>query len=283
VAAGTGRPFGAPVRRSAWRLGVPPVLALAGLLFAITATTARGTDLRSAENTRLVDLIHAAQQRVERAEAGGTRLRAEVDRLLAAAQDPVAQQVRLAADSLAPAAGLTPITGPGLTITLDDAPAGAINRSYPGLPQPGPDDLVVHQQDLQAVVNALWAGGAQAMQLMDQRIISTSAVRCVGNVLILQDRVYSPPYSVTAVGDLSRMSAELKASSAVSNYLEYVAAYGLGYRSTPHARVTVPAYSGSLDLRFAVGGPGPVSGITGDREPGGSRDAGTGTTDQTTR
>ncbi|HEX3828061.1 MAG TPA: DUF881 domain-containing protein [Sporichthyaceae bacterium] len=283
MAAGTSGSFGAPVRRSVWRLGVPPVLALAGLLFAITATTARGTDLRSAENTRLVDLIHAAQQRVERAEAGGTRLRAEVDRLLAAAQDPAAQQVRLAADNLAPAAGLTAVSGPGLTITLDDAPAGAINRSYPGLPQPGPDDLVVHQQDLQAVVNALWAGGAQAMQLMDQRIISTSAVRCVGNVLILQDRVYSPPYSVTAVGDLSRMSAQLKASSAISNYLEYVAAYGLGYRSTPHARVTVPAYSGSLDLRFAVGGLGPVSGTTGDREPGGSRDAGTGNTDQTAR
>jgi uncharacterized protein YlxW (UPF0749 family) len=256
------------------------VLALAGLLFAITATTARGTDLRSSENTRLVDLIHAAQQRAERAGATGARLRAEVDRLSAAAQDPAAQQVRAAADSLGPTVGLSAVTGTGLTITLDDAPPGAIDRSYPGLPQPGPDDLVVHQQDLQAVVNALWAGGAQAMQLMDQRIISTSAVRCVGNVLILQDRVYSPPYSVTAIGDASRLSASLKASSAISNYLEYVAAYGLGYRSTPHARVTVPAYSGSLDLHFAVAGPGPTPGATGDREPGGNRDA---TTDSTTR
>jgi uncharacterized protein YlxW (UPF0749 family) len=257
------------------------VLALAGLLFAITATTARGTDLRSAENTRLVDLIHAAQQRTERAEATGARLRSEVDRLSVAAQDPATQRVRAEADRLAPTVGLTPVTGAGLTITLDDAPPGAINRSYPGLPQPGPDDLVVHQQDLQAVVNALWAGGAEAMQLMDQRIISTSAVRCVGNVLILQGRVYSPPYSVTAVGDMSRMSAALKASSAISNYLEYVAAYGLGYRLTPLARVTVPAYSGSLDLRFAVGGPGPTPGATGDREAGGNRDAGN--ADQTTR
>src|SRR5581483_5279985 len=103
-----------------------------------------------------------------------------------------------------------------------------------------------------------------AMQLMDQRIISTSAVRCVGNVLILQDRVYSPPYSVTAVGDMSRLSAALKASPAISNYLEYVAAYGLGYRLTPHARVTVPAYSGSLALRFAAAGPGPTPGGTGE-------------------
>ncbi len=58
-----------------------------------------------------------------------------------------------------------------------------------------PDDLVVHQQDVQAVVNALWAGGADAVQVMDQRLLSTSAVRCVGNTLLLNGRVYSPPYA----------------------------------------------------------------------------------------
>src|SRR5882757_6513054 len=243
---------GPPPGRSGWRVGVPVVLAMAGLLFAITANTARGTNLRSAENTRLVDLIRAAEQRNDRVSATGDRLRAEGDRLSAAAQDPEAQQVRADADSIAPQAGLTAVTGTALTVTLDDAPTGAIDRSYPGLPPPTPDDLVVHQQDLQAVVNALWSGGANAIQLMDQRIISTSAVRCVGNVLILQDRVYSPPYSVTAVGDLTRLSAALKASSAISNYLEYVSAYGLGYRLTAHPRVTVPAYTGPLDLRYAV-------------------------------
>ena len=51
------------------------------------------------------------------------------------------------------------------------------------------------------MVNALWQGGARGIQVMDQRLISTSAVRCVGNTLILQGRVYSPPYRITAVGD----------------------------------------------------------------------------------
>ena len=50
------------------------------------------------------------------------------------------------------------------------------------------DDLVVHQGDVQAVVNALWAGGAEAMSIMDVRVISTSAVRCVGNTLLLHGR-----------------------------------------------------------------------------------------------
>lgn len=239
------------VARSGWRIAVPIVLAIAGLLFAITGTTARGTNLRSGENTRLVDLIQAAQERNDRTSATSNRLRRQVERLAVQAEDPQVQQVRKEGDAIAGVAGLTPMTGGGLTVTLDDAPAGAIDRSYPGLPEPTADDLVVHQQDLQAVVNALWAGGATAIQLMDQRIISTSAVRCVGNVLILQDRVYSPPYSVTAIGDVSRLSSALSESSAVSNYREYVDAYGLGWKVERHARITVPPYKGSLDLRYA--------------------------------
>ena len=86
---------------------------------------------------------------------------------------------------------------------------------------------------------------------MDQRIISTSAVRCVGNVLILQDRVYSPAYSVTAIGDVSALTKALAESRAISNYREYVDAYGLGWKVERHARITVPAYTGSLDLRYA--------------------------------
>jgi uncharacterized protein YlxW (UPF0749 family) len=225
---------------------------MAGLLFAVTANTARGTNLRSAENTRLVDLIRQAEQRNERIDRTGAALRAEVDRLSTAAGDAQAKQVRAEADRVAGPAGLTAVTGAGLRIVLDDAPPGAIDRAYPGLPQPTPDDLVVHQQDLQAVVNAMWAGGATAVQLMDQRIISTSAVRCVGNVLLLHDRVYSPPYTVTAVGDVSRLQSALKASSAISNYLDYVNAYGLGYQVSRSARLTVPEYSGPLDLQHAV-------------------------------
>src|SRR5690606_41382455 len=66
-----------------------------------------------------------------------------------------------------------------------------------------PDDLVVHQQDLEAVINALWAGGAEALMVQDQRITSLSSVRCVGNVLLLHGRHYSPPYRISAIGDRS--------------------------------------------------------------------------------
>ncbi|MGH2598939.1 MAG: DUF881 domain-containing protein [Dehalococcoidia bacterium] len=239
-----------PVPR--WRFGLPVVLAIIGLLFVTVAQTARGTDLRGDRTLKLADLIRDVQQRNDRAAAQVARLQAEVDALSEAQADvaEIAAEQEQARQMEGPA-GLQPVTGPGLTVTLDDAPPDAINQTYRGVPQPVPDDLVVHQQDMEGVVNALWAAGSSAMQLMDQRVISTSAFRCVGNVLILQGRVYSPPYVVTAIGAPAGMKAALTASRAVQTYLEYADAYGLGWSVQEHTEVTVPAYAGSVELEYA--------------------------------
>ena len=72
----------------------------------------------------------------------------------------------------------TAVVGPGIQVTMTDAPRD-VDGNYPvGV---DPDDLVIHQQDVQAAVNAMWAGGAEAMMIMDQRVLTTSAVRCIGN------------------------------------------------------------------------------------------------------
>jgi uncharacterized protein YlxW (UPF0749 family) len=104
---------------------------------------------------------------------------------------------------------------------------------------------------VQAVVNALWAGGAEAMTLMGQRVIATSAVRCVGNTLLLHGAVYSPPFTVTAVGDVDGMRAALDRAPGVVVYRQYVAAYGLGYSVTTARSKRLPAYDGSLELTSA--------------------------------
>ena len=122
--------------------------------------------------------------------------------------------------------GWTPVHGPGLTVTLTDAPRDA-NGRFPR--DASPDDLVVHQQDIQAVLNALWTAGAEAIQMQDQRIIATSAPRCVGNTLLLNGRTYSPPYTITAIGDATAMQASLAAAPLVILYKQYVVRFGLGY------------------------------------------------------
>jgi uncharacterized protein YlxW (UPF0749 family) len=105
--------------------------------------------------------------------------------------------------------------GPGLVVTLTDAKRDAEGR-FPR--DASPDDLVVHQQDIQGVLNALWSAGAEGIQMQDQRLIATSAPRCVGNTLLLHGRTYSPPYVITAIGDVATMQRALAAAPLVTIY-----------------------------------------------------------------
>jgi len=218
------------------------------LLFVASAGTAQGTDLRT-DITDLVSLVGSEQARATAVQREVELLRKQVAdaSTTAGAADGPAVMAAAAAAELAPAAGMTAVSGRGLVVTLDDAP------NDPGVRERANslDDLVVHQQDIQAVVNALWQGGAQAMMLMDQRVISTSAVRCIGNTLSLHGTPYSPPYVVTAIGDPDSMRAALDASPEVSEYQDYVAAFGLGYAVATEDELQVPAYTGPSTLQFA--------------------------------
>ncbi|MFF5975042.1 DUF881 domain-containing protein [Streptomyces sp. NPDC012769] len=241
-----------PGRSLRWRpvrVLTAAVFALAGLIFVTSFNTAKGTNLRTdASLLRLSDLIEERSHKNAGLDETTAALRRQVDALAARDDGSTkAQDERLRA--LEAAAGTTEARGPGLTVTLNDAPPNA--QAAPGYPEPQANDLVIHQQDLQAVVNALWQGGAQGIRVMDQRLISTSAVRCVGNTLILQGRVYSPPYKITAVGDRDRLTKALAGSPAVQNYQLYVKAYGLGWKVDEHRAVTLPGYSGTVDLHHA--------------------------------
>ena len=186
-------------RLSAWGALVPVVALAAGLLFATSGRTAQGTDLRAGEVTQLSELIEQRNTVIARQNDQLADLQREVDRLTerAASRDGAVAAARSAGDAGALAAALVPVSGTGVEITLDDAPVRA-DGSLPA--DARPDDLVIHQSDVQAVVNAVWATGAEGVAVMDQRLIATSAVRCVGNTLLLQGRTYSPPFVVTAVG-----------------------------------------------------------------------------------
>jgi uncharacterized protein YlxW (UPF0749 family) len=244
-------------------VGVFGVLVAAGLLFAVSATTARGTQLRT-DRADAVAFMREEQARYAARLEALAALRREVDERtkLEAGGNAVVRDLRAKAASLAPQAGLVAVTGPALTVTLDDAPRGA---ALPGSAKP--DDLVVHQQDVQAVVNALWLGGAEAMMLQDQRVISTSAVRCVGNTLLLQGRVYSPPYRISAIGDPVRMRATLEASSAIQIYQEFARVFGLGWKVEQQNQATFPAFTGSLDLRYATAEPAPTASASASPTP----------------
>ncbi|MEU8118882.1 DUF881 domain-containing protein [Spirillospora sp. NPDC049024] len=239
------------VRRPAWGSIIPVLTLLAGTLFAASASTARGTSLREQGRTRITELITAEQRRARQDRAEYRRLRRQVDGISreAGRHDARVKNAQAEADRLAAEAGFTPAAGRAVRVTLDDAPLPKSGELPRGV---SPDDLVVHQSDVQSVVNALWAGGARAMQIMDQRVISTSAVRCVGNTLILQGVVYSPPFRITAVGDPDRLRAALGASREIAVYRKYVRAYGLGYAVRTVGRATLPPYTGNVTMKHAT-------------------------------
>jgi len=240
-----------PGRRRRWSALVPAIAALAGLLFTTSARTAAGTNLRDDRRPELAKLIAERKSQVEREETVATDLRDQIDRTTARradSDDQIRTETRRA-NASRPAAGLTRLRGPGLLVRLDDAP-----RRPGGALPPGarPDDVVVHQQDVQAVVNALWAGGAEAMVIMGIRVISTSAVRCVGNTLLLHGRVYSPPFEIQAIGDRQRMREALAADPGVRAFRDAAEVYGLGYAVMERADILAPAYAGSVTLDYAT-------------------------------
>lgn len=242
--------------RRLWKILTPAAMLAAGALFATSAQTARGTDLRSPQTADLVGTVRSAVTTVDTLDHAVTQLQAQVNTAAAAAGQGNTQIAALQQQisGLTGPFGLTALTGPGLVAVLDDAPSPAATDPSlrGGQTSVSLDQLVIHQSDLQAVVNAMWAGGAEAVAIGDQRLVPTSAVRCVGNTLLLNGKVYSPPFRVTAIGRSVTMKAALDRSDGVTLLKQAASYYGVGYTVSPEASVSVPAYTGRISLSFAT-------------------------------
>ena len=205
------------------RIAVAVGAALLGFL-AVLAATQPPRASRELRRLELADLIQAEDARVRSLRGELRTLRGEleeVQREVGSAGDE-AGAIRERVDELRAAAGTAPRSGAGITVTLDDSSSA---RSPTG----DPNDLVVHERDIQTVVNALWAAGAEAVAIDGERLTSTSAVRCAGNTLLLHGTVHSPPYLVTAIGDPGRLAADLDRQPGMDRLRADVEAFGLGF------------------------------------------------------
>ena len=243
---------------STFRILVPVVAAVAGLLAAVAIASSRGSQLPG-QRMDLPALVASRQSEMARLQKQAAALRSQVDARTAGSatgneQIRKAQQAESKAGSLA---GTAAVSGQGVTVSLDDAPRSArTRRPPPGIGPPTPDDLVVHQQDVQAAVNGLRAGGAQALSIMGQRVIATTAVRCVGNTLLVNGQVYSPPFVIRAIGDPQQLRNALDAEPGVVIYRQYVSAYGLRLAVTSSQDLKLPAFTGVIGLTHAKPIPG---------------------------
>lgn len=241
-------PDASPSRR-VWRYGTPAVFLVAGGLFVVAAQNSEGTDLRPSRYTDIASIVDVDTAEVNDLRARAAELDAEVEALSAGLGDRTVGRYNRQIEKLEDPSGFTPVSGPAVTITLTDAPEELITST-----QRDTNELVVHQQDIQAVVNAMWRGGAEAVTIQGQRVISTTGIKCSGNTVQLQGVPYSPPYVITGVGDQLRILNEIQSDSYLDLYRQAVAdpEVQVGMQTQLEDFVTAPAYEGLVNLSYAV-------------------------------
>jgi uncharacterized protein YlxW (UPF0749 family) len=245
------RPHLRPRRRLGWRLATPVVGLLSGALFVVSAHSSDGTDLRPGRYTDLASLVRGDAQQVDGLKERVSDLNQQVALLSGSVDNRQVQKFQRQADRVKGAAGLEPMNGPGITVTLSDAPQSTDSDTPDTVDNP--NLLLVHQQDIQAVVNAMWKGGARAVTIQGQRVVSTTGIRCIGNSVQLQGVPYSQPYRIEAIGDVSRLSTAI----ADDAYLEVYRAdaadpdINVGWDEQIEDHLTAPAYDGLTDLQYA--------------------------------
>ncbi len=235
-----------------WRIATPAVVVVSGLLFAVSASNSEGTDLRPGRYRDLASVVDGEARAYDTLATRVSDLTAEVDSLSASVGSREVDRIGRRADALEDPAGLVPRSGPGVSVVLSDASTEVVDRAS----EAGVTDfnkLVVHQQDIQAVVNAMWQGGATAVTVQGQRVVSTTGIKCEGNAVQLQGIPYAQPYRVEAVGDPEDLLGAIDTDAYLQGYRDDAAnpAVAVGWDLQLEADVAAPAYDGLLDITYA--------------------------------
>ncbi len=141
-------------------------------------------------------------------------------------------------------AGLTAVQGPGLVVTLSDSK----NHVQGGLPAAIMPTLI-HDTDINAVVNELKAAGAEAISINDQRLIAISPVRCAGPTVYVNGTPQTPPYVLRVIGSPKDLQTALNLPGGVADSLRQIDPAMIKMQKAP--RVVIPAYSGAFTPRYA--------------------------------
>lgn len=142
------------------------------------------------------------------------------------------------------AAGLTALVGPGLVLQLGDSS----NAAPPGV---NPTDYLVTARDIRTVVEELWLAGAEAIAVNGERLTSTSAIIDIGGSILVNAAYLAPPYQVSAIGSPDLFD-QVNASAGFRDFVRMrVEAFGLQVGFAELKDVTIPAYAGTINLRFA--------------------------------
>jgi uncharacterized protein YlxW (UPF0749 family) len=238
-----GRPVPGPARRAGSRLAVALVMVAAGLLAAVTYhLTAVGAEGRQEIRAALIADIGDAQDvtdgLVEELEQSRVDVATAREDALAASGE--GQQALDALDAAEQMAGTVPVTGPGLRVTLADAEDDADGDPVGADAEDDPRERV-RDSDIQVVVNSLWAAGAEAVSINDQRLSSTTAIRFAGEAVLVDFRPVTNPYEIRAIGDPETLRSEFLANPQVASLASVLESFGLRFDFARADELSLPA------------------------------------------
>ncbi|MFC5745498.1 DUF881 domain-containing protein [Actinomadura rugatobispora] len=235
-----------------FRAGVPAVLAAIGLLAAVAAAEVRRSEpVAASQRSRLVAEIRDRTARTDDLQRRVDALREQTQRQRASAlaRSAAGRQAREDVAAAGNAAAATAVTGPALVLVVDDAP-----REDAAERRDRPDEGRVYDQDLQILVNGLWAAGAAAVGVNGQRLTPTTAIRTAGEAVLVDYRPLSAPYEVTAIsgaaGGPEALERAFRDSAAGRRARLLEERYGIRVEIGVRDRVRLPG-AGALRLRYA--------------------------------
>lgn len=198
------------------------------------------------ERQPLIEAVTSLQAQQDQLQSRILDLRAQIAAAEATTQgsDQLVRQLNDALLRSRIAAGLVAIEGPGVILQLDNsvAPADAAG---------GEEEYSVSGADVRAVVEELWLAGAEAISVNDERVVPTTAIVDIGGTVLVNFAYLQPPYQVKAVGPTD-LYEQLALSSGWVDFIQARASrYGIRVSIAEPAAVTIPAYAGSVSMRYS--------------------------------
>ena len=238
-------------------LGVA-LLALGFLIAAQLASEGPRVRYTTQERTPLLQTADELQAEQDGLKARILELRAQIRAIEGEGEGAadLVRQLNAQLEQARIAAGLIALTGTGLVLQLEDS-------RDPVPPEGRESDYLVGSRDSRVVVEELWGVGAEAIAVNGERITPTSAVIDIGSSLLVNSAYLTPPYQVSALGpaDLyDRLSAS-------PGFIEFVRTRGGGYgirvSLAEPGSVDIPAFVGTVTLRYSRPIASPSAGPTG--------------------
>lgn len=232
--------------RRTWWMTLFLLCAILGAMLALSVRTQQavthvaavtGADILQKQVDDLQRTTKAQQAQIAKYEAGASSNSAETRAL--SADLKTAKFV----------AGLTSVQGPGVEVILTDSKK-PFNVSLTGLPPGVQVPNIIHDIDINQTVNELKQAGAEAISVNDQRLVATSAVRCAGPTVYVNNTQSATPFVIKAIGDPKTLEAALNIAGGEADQIKVYDKAMFSVQIAKH--LVVPAYSGVTQPKYAL-------------------------------